>query len=252
MAHVAIRPVRARADLRRFVDCAWDIYRDDRYWVPPLRSEIKRLLNPKRHPFWQFAERELFLAWRGDTVVGRIAAIVDENSNTYQKLRMGVWGFFECRNDPEAAAALFQAAEAWARGKGLTFMRGPLNPSPNYEIGLLVSGFDEAPALMMPYNPPYYAELIALCGYRKEKDLLSYRYELARELPAYAVDLAQSITDRGEFRIRECDRKRFTEELFELNHVYSECWRENWGFVPMTNAEIVDSAAQLKSTITDR
>jgi hypothetical protein len=250
MARIAVRPVRTRAELSRFIDLAWDIYRDDPLWVPPLRAEQRRLLTPGRHPFWGFAERELFLAWRGDTAVGRIAAILDRSSNRFQQVRMGVWGFFECRNDPEAAVALFRAAETWARERDLAFMRGPMSPSPNYEIGLLVTGFDDAPVLMMTYNPPYYAELVALCGYHKEKDLLAYRYDLSRELPQYALDLAARIAERGEFRVRQArGGKHFTEELLELNRIYGECWSDNWGFVPMSEAEIRDTARQLRSIL---
>jgi hypothetical protein len=140
---------------------------------------------------------------------------------------------------------LLQAAEAWARSRGMEFMRGPMSPSPNYEIGMLVAGFDEAPALMMPYNPPFYAELVSLCGYRKEKDLLSYRYDLSCGLPAQTLELAARLAARGEFRIREPDPGRFVAELLELNRIYAECWRDNWGFVPMTEAEIRHSAREL-------
>jgi hypothetical protein len=138
MANVEVTPVRRRAELKAFVDLPWRIYRGDPNWIPPIKSDLARLLDPQKHPFWQRSERELLLARRGSEVVGRIAAIVDNHYNGYHDERMGIWGFFECTRDPEAAAALFSEAEKWVRNKGMKFLRGPLNPSLNYEAGALL------------------------------------------------------------------------------------------------------------------
>src|SRR6185312_9014693 len=135
-------PVTSAADLRAFVDLPWAIYPRGSNWVPPLKSEVRHILDREKHPFWKFAERELFLARRNGKVVGRIAAIVDPNYNRFHEEQMASFGFFECFNDPEAAAALFDAVRKFARAKKMTFVRGPLNPSTNYEIGTLIEGFE--------------------------------------------------------------------------------------------------------------
>ncbi len=174
MAGVSVIPVQTKRQMKAFVDFPWDLYRDDPHWIPPVKSQVIQLLTPGRHPFWTFSRRELFLAMRGPEIVGRIAAIVDDHYNEYQQEKMGVWGFFECQHDPEAAGALFAAATEWVRRQGMEFIRGPLNPSLNYESGLLVHGFESRPTFLMTYNPPYYLDLVKLSGFHKEKDLLTY------------------------------------------------------------------------------
>ena len=245
MAGVEVVPVRRRAEMKAFIDLPWEIYRGDPNWVPPLKSEISRLLDPRKHPFWKFSERELFLARRGSETVGRIATIIDHNYNRYHNESMGIWGFFESARDPEAAVALFAAAEAWVRGKGMAFMRGPLNPSTNYEVGLLVQGFDSPPALMMTYNPAYYTELVHYCGHKKEKDLLAYRFALGAEVPDWTFGLAQRFGEMGEISVRPVGRRTLEADLRLMNRVYNECWAKNWGFVPMTDDEIMETSKAL-------
>ena len=173
MAPVEIVPVENSSEMNAFVDLPWEIYAGNENWVPPLKSRVRRLLDPSRHPFWKFSERVLFLARRDSEVVGRIAGILDHNANRFRNEKAGAWGFFECRDDVRAAAALFGAVEAWARRKGMTHLRGPLSPSTNYETGLLIEGFQYPPVIMMPYNPPYYLDLVESCGFQKEKDLVA-------------------------------------------------------------------------------
>jgi hypothetical protein len=245
MASVEVVPVRRRAEMKAFIDLPWTIYQGDPNWVPPIKSDLSRLLDPRKHPFWKFSERELFLARRGSEIVGRIAAIIDQNYNRYHNESMGIWGFFESARDPEAAVALFAAAEGWVREKGMAFIRGPLNPSTNYEVGLLVEGFDSPPALMMTYNPAYYAELVRYCGHKKEKDLFAYRFTLGTEVPDWTLGLAERLREKGEITIRLGDRGKIGAELRLMNRVYNECWAQNWGFVPMTDEEILESSKDL-------
>jgi len=138
MARLEITAVERSSDLDAFIELPWKIYEGDPNWAPPLKRFVRRVLDPRQHPFWKFAERVLFLARRGPEVVGRIAGIIDRNYNNYHKTSMGTWGFFECLNDREAAEGLMTAVSDWVRWKGMTYLCGPLNPSTNYEIGLLV------------------------------------------------------------------------------------------------------------------
>jgi hypothetical protein len=245
MESVDVTPVRRRAEMKAFIDLPWRVYHGNPNWVPPLKSRVARLLDPRRHPFWKFSERELFLARRGLEVVGRIAAIVDGNYNSYNGEKMGIWGFFECVNDAEAAVALFSAAEDWVRSKNMEFLRGPLNPSTNYEVGMLVQGFNLPPALMMSFNPSYYPELVYYCGFRKEKDLLAFHISRDYEPPDWAIPLAERIARKGEITIRHIDPKNFEAEMILLNRVYNDCWANNWGFVPMTDEELRENAKEM-------
>lgn len=247
MSGVEILPVRSGKDMDRFLDLPQRVYAGYPLWVPPLRSDERDLLTPGAHPFWEHAERELFLAQREGRVVGRIAAIEDHNANGYQNVAMCVWGFFECENDPEAAGALMNVAAEWGRQRGLAFLRGPMNPSTNYVIGMLLEGFDHPPAIMMPWTPPYYLDLMQACGMRKEKDLLAYFFNRDAQLPEWALSLARRITERGEIVLRTGDMSRLFEEVRLMIKIYNECWKNNWGFVPMTEAEADRMAKELKS-----
>jgi hypothetical protein len=240
MAGVSVIPVESKRDMKTFVDLPWELYRDDPYWIPPVKSQVIQLLTPGRHPFWAFSRRELFLALRGSEVVGRIAAIVDDHYHDYQQEKMGVWGFFECRRDPEAAGALFTAAIDWVRKQGMEFIRGPLNPSLNYESGLLVHGFESRPTFLMTYNPPYYMELVKLSGFHKEKDLLTYLSTRDIKPPEWAMNLGERLAQKQEVVVRKMDPKHFDDEVRLLTRLYIECWGHNWGFSPPTASEVRD------------
>lgn len=242
---VTISAVHSRKEMTAFIDLPWQIYRDYPLWAPPLKSAVANLLNRKKHPFWQFAEGEFFLAKRGKQIVGRIVGIIDTNYNRYHNDKMAAWGFFECENDPEAAVALFQAVEEWAAEKGMEFLRGPLNPSTNYETGLLIEGFDKPPALMMSYNPPYYLELIHAAGYQKEKDLFSYHYYTTETpLPEWTYSLAEKLSQQSDVTIQS-PKKWNKEDIHLLCSVYHECWKDNWSFVPTTKEEELELAKNL-------
>ena len=240
MAGVSVVTVQTTRQMKAFVDFPWDLYRDDPHWIPPVKSQVIQLLTPGRHPFWTFSRRELFLAMRGTEIVGRIAAIVDDHYNEYQQEKMGIWGFFECQHDPEAAGALFAAATAWVRQQGMEFIRGPLNPSMNYESGLLVHGFESRPTFLMTYNPPYYLELVKLSGFRKEKDLLTYLSTRDIKPPEWALNLGARLAQKQEVVVRKMNPKHFDDEVRLLTRLYVECWGHNWGFVPPTASEVRD------------
>jgi hypothetical protein len=240
MPRVEIVAVEGGADLRDFIDLPWRVYSDCVQWVPPLKKEVRRMLDTGKHPFWEFSERILFLARRGSETVGRIAGIVDRHSNEFHSEKMAIWGFFECADDPEAAAALFSAVETWARQKGMTFLRGPLSPSTNYEAGLLIEGFAYPPALMMPYNPAYYSGLIEACGFAKEKDLLAFLIEAPYRLPGWMDSLAERIARKKGIQIRRFRPKEEDAEFDLIREIYNDSWSGNWGFTPLSDGEIRD------------
>ena len=238
MAGIEVVRVANQVDLRTFIDLPWAIYSRDSNWVPPLKSEVRHILDTARHPFWKFAERELFIARRDGRPVGRIAAIIDPNSNRFHEERAAAFGFFECLNDPEAAAALFAAATNYARDKGMAFVRGPLNPSTNYEIGMLIDGYEHPPVVMMTWNLPYYMELAEAAGFQKEKDLLAF-YVGPEDFPAERTErLANVIVKRNNISMRCADKRHFAAEMALIKDIYHASWERSWGFVPMTDEEI--------------
>ena len=164
-ATLEVAPVVSRSDLRAFLRLPWSLYARDPYWVPPLLNLLARELSPRRNVFYQHAERELFLARSDGKVVGRIAAIVNHAHNQHHHDRVGFFGYFECISDHAVGSALFRAAGEWLSGRGMISLRGPVNPSMNATCGLLVEGFDSSPYILMPHNPPYYADLFGAAGF---------------------------------------------------------------------------------------
>lgn len=237
VSDLQVRSVRTAAELDAFIQVAWSVQGADPNWVPPLRKEVKRLLGPS-HPFWARAERELFLAERGGCVVGRICAIKDTAFIEHQGEQAGAWGFFECQHDQEAAQALFDAAAQWCRARGLVLMRGPFSPSTNYEIGMLVEGFDVPPAIMMTYNPPWYPALVEGCGLTKEKDLYAYLFLQGHQTPERLLKAIKRLRRNAEISVRHTTRKTLRADVELMCRLFEESWRDNWGFTPMNPAEI--------------
>ena len=235
--------------LERFIAFPYDHYRGDPLWVPQLRMDMRTLLSPKKNPFFQHAEAQYFLALDGaDRVVGRIAAITNAGHNAEHHDKIGFYGFFESVNDPDVARALFDAAGAWVKAKGMDTLRGPMSPSINDECGLLVDGFDTPPTLMMPHNPRYYVQLTEGAGFRKAMDLLCY--QPARPAPPERVARAADVlAKRKGITLRPFNMKRFKEEVELIKKLYNGAWEKNWGFVAMTDAEIDHLAKQLKPVV---
>jgi hypothetical protein len=249
MTSVEITPVKDRAGIRAFIDLPWRIYADDPNWVPPLKRDVRRMLNTHRHPFWEFSECALFLARRGTEVVGRIAGIVDHNHNHHHAEEAAAWGFFDCVNEQEAASALFAAVEEWGYSKGMRFLRGPLNPSLNYEAGALIQGFGYPPTVMMTYNPRYYIALIEAFGFEKEKDLLSFWVDRNLKIPEWVMPLAERLRNKDGLVIRTGQIKNFQQEQALIRQIYTESWSGNWGFVAPTEKEAAEMGRYLKRII---
>lgn len=247
---VVVEKVVTRRDFRRFVEVpAVAVYRNDPYWVRPLDMDMEAKFHPRKNPFLEHAEIQPFLASKGGRPVGRICAILNRRHNEFHDERAAFFGWFECVEDPEVASALFAACEEWAKAKGMAFLRGPANFSSNDDWGLLVDGFDSSPMVMMPYNPRYYIGLLEGCGFRKEKDLVAYRLDLQKEIPERIRRAMGLLKERTKVEIRTLRMDRFEEEVRTIQEVYNRAWERNWGFVPMTEAEIVHLAKELKPVV---
>lgn len=242
---VVVRPVEGRREFHRFIDYMYERNADDRHWIPPLRLSERGRLTPTKNPFFQHADVELLLAWRGARVAGRIAAIDDRLHNERHGDNIAMFGFFESE-DGDVAHALLGTAETWAKARGRSALRGPLNPSLNESAGLLIDGFDDDPMLLMPHNPREYAEFIEAAGFRKVKDLFAWLYDLDRATPPVIVKLAERARERGRVRVRPLKLSEFTREVERLSLLYCGAWERNWGFVPPTREEFRRLAAELK------
>jgi GNAT superfamily N-acetyltransferase len=243
-----VAPVRGRSDLTTFVALPYELHRRDRGWTPPLRRDARALLDPVRNPFYDHADRELFLARFGGRAVGRIAAIHDRLHNETHADRVGFFGFFETIDAPAVAGALFAAAAGWLRARGRDTLRGPVSPSINGEAGLLVNGFSTPSVLMTPHNPPYYPALLEAAGFRKAKDLHAFQ-SVGTVLPERLVAATDVVRRRYGVSLRPIDMRRFRDEVALIKRLFNAGWEGNWGHVPLTDREVNHLAGQLKPLV---
>jgi len=249
---VRVRRVDGKGERKSFLRFPWSVYEDDPYWVPPLLTAAGRIFSPASNPFFEQGEIAQYMAWRDGRPVGRIAAIIDRVHIERYNEQVGFWGFFESVNDPDVANALFDAAGVQLRERGMAAMRGPFNPNINGECGLLVEGFDSMPYVLMSYNPPYYQELVEKAGFACHMDLYAYHVtddQVAPELPTVKrfERLAAAIYKRHPgLSVRSIDMSRYDDEVLIFGKLFNTARRDNWGFVPATDAEIRTMARDMK------
>lgn len=249
---IEILPIAPRSDgMEAFIRLPWSIYHGHRAWVPPLIRDVRLMMDPERHPFHRHSEVQAFLALRDGRPVGRIAAIHNRRHVAFHEEKVGFFGFYECERDEAASAGLLDAAAEWLSEQGLEAMRGPTSFSTNEEAGLLVEGFDDPPAVMMAYNPPYYERQFEAYGLSPSKTLLAY-YVHASEPPEYLVRVAAIVERRTGVKVRQLRMRDFDAELEIVRDIYNAAWRRNWGFVPMTEEEIRHMARELKPVVDPR
>jgi hypothetical protein len=235
-----------KRQVRDFLDLPFHIYKDIPQWVPPLRMDDRLRLDPKRYPFYQHSQAGFFLAYDENHVVGRIAAIDNRLYNQYNNERTAFFYLFECENRQEIANDLVDAACDWAHARGLTKLFGPKGFTALDGFGLLVKGFEHRPAFGLPYNPPYYPNLIEGGGFEPERDSVSGYLGADIRFPARIHELAGRIAERrglriARFRTRD-DLRAFVPELKDL---YNNALRGTAGNAPLTDAEIKMLANQL-------
>ena len=247
---ISVIPVKTEKELRTFIEFPYQLYKNSRYWIPPLRPDVYKLFDKSKNPFWDHSERELFLAYRNNNLVGRIAAIVDNNFIEFWNEKTGYFGFFECYDDEEAALALFDAVKTFQREKEMTKFIGPMNPSTNDECGFLLEGYYTPPFVMMTYNFEYYHRLAERAGLVKAKDLYAHYIE-SKNAPIEYLERICSIVRRRvkDLKIRFVNLNDFANEVKKIKDVYNDAWSRNWGFVPMTDAEFDLIAKNLKPLV---
>ena len=244
-----IEKVSTSGQLKSFIDFVHDLYKDDPNYVPELFIAQRDLLTPGKHPFHEHSTVQLFLAYDDKIIVGRIAAILNSNYNTFNSVQEGFFGFFDCIDDQETADLLMNEAISWVKQRGATKILGPVNPSTNEPCGLLIEGFNEPPVVMMTYNAPYYVTLLEHTGFTKNVDLIAYKLTTKD----YTGDRLRSLTEALKKRLtsrnitfRPVDLKNFKEEVAKLREIYNSAWDKNLGFVPMTEKEFAYMAKDLK------
>jgi hypothetical protein len=254
MGSLTIRPVRTRRELKRFVKAPFALHRDSDQWVPPLIFERMQFLDRKKNPWFEHGEAEYFLAERDGEPVGRISAHLDSRWDEFQGGKDAMFGFFEAAEDPEVVRALFDAAGGWAADRGRERILGPMDFTTNDEIGILIEGFERRPMVLEPWHPPYYQRLIEAEGFTKAMDVLMWQLRMG-ELkegekfdPSIHEAAETALRDEG-ITIRNMRKREMAAEVRRFMDVYNEAWGQNWGFVPITDAEVEFQAKNLKQVI---
>jgi GNAT superfamily N-acetyltransferase len=245
-----IHPVQTRQDMRAFLGLPYQLYREDPVWVPPLRDDQRKQFEPAHNPFLEHCDWQLFLLKDQGKIIGRIAAFVDNLAVDFWKERIGLFGYFECVQDQAAANLLLEAAREWLRAAGCSPMRGPWS-FVSQEWGMVLEGFTPAPVVMAPYNPPYYNDYMTGFGLRKVKDLLCWYVSSAEgyDIPQRILELTDAVAARYGVRVRSIDMRRYDQEVETLIELSNLSIIENWGYSPVTEAEVRAMARDMKPVI---
>lgn len=247
---IEIMEVQSEQDKRKFIEYPYEFYKNDKYWVEPLRFDVKNNLDEKKNPFYKHSKIKLWIAKKDGIIAGRIAGIINDNHNKFHKERTGFFGFFECINDKKISKMLFDKTAEFAKENGMDTLRGPVSPSTNDECGLLVEGFELSPVMLMTYNPEYYISLFEDYGLVKAKDMYAFwisKDVIKNEQMMNKLDrISKMIIKKENLTIRNLNMKDFKNEVRRVKEVYNNAWQDNWGFVPMTDEEFDFIAGNLK------
>jgi GNAT superfamily N-acetyltransferase len=245
---VTVSPVGSRQELREFIELPFRLHSTSPQWIPPLRLERHAYLSRRVNPFFKHGDARLFLARRGDRVVGRISAQIDHNFNAYHGSQWGNFGFLELEDDPEVMTALLDAAEGWLVERGMAKAVGPFDFTMNDEAGVLIEGFEHEPSIRFPWHPPSYQRLCEGAGLAKATDLLAWDLEVSQRENILPVmfELDRAAREEHGIRIRKMSRRTLRRDLEAFQHVYNAAWSTNWGFVPYSKEDLDGYAMDLQ------
>jgi hypothetical protein len=248
---VEVQPIELPRDAAKFIKAWWPINEGEPGWVPPLMMDRKKFFDPKRNPYFKYADVQCFYATKDGNPAGTIAATVDHGA---QKLTPGVgyFGFFEFVDDQAVAQALLDAACAWLKAKGMTEAQGPYNFNTNHDFGLLIDGFDTPAAIANPHGRPYYGPMAEKIGLTKKIDWYAYWLD-AGPMPQQVNNIAERFMKRHpNVKLRMVDMSQFDREIRIFHDIYNDAWEDNFGHVHMSEEEFMALAADFKQVIDPR
>ena len=245
-----IIPVQTKKDLKAFITLPYFIYKGDPNWVAPLRSEVRGQFDHIKNPLLDHCDYQLFLLLENGKPTGRIAAFIDTLAVYYWKEKIGLFGYYESPDDPAASKMLLDTAAQWLRQKGMTAMRGPWS-FVSQEWGSVLEGFSPEPVVMSPYNPPWYNRHYGTFGLSKVKDLLVYYIDAGEgyQIPERILTLTDKVALRYGIHVRQMDMKQFDSDVQKFIELSNESLAVNWGYSPVTEAEVAAMARDLKPVL---
>lgn len=247
---IECKTVKKREDIRKFINLPWKIYKGNNCWVPPLKRDVKRMIDPDKNAFLKKGEYEIFLFIRDKETVGRICVGIDEDLNKKKNLKRGYFTLFECIEDYSVACFMFDSAIKWLKSRGITSLRGPVSPtggdSDEYK-GLLVDSFDKPPVLLTSYNPEYYKSYIDRYGFEKDLDVYAYYINAQCAINEKTNRLINYAKKKYGFRIDRLDIKQLDREVRDIKHIMDIAMPKEWvDLVPPSVDEVHEMAQNLK------
>lgn len=252
---LSVKEISSRQDIKRFIRFAWEIYKDDPKWVPPVIMDTLAMLDKRHSPFFEFGEAAYFMAFRDRKPVGRITAHTNRRHNEAQNSRDGFFGFYECLPDDEAALALFKAAEDWVRAKGMNKIVGQENFTVYDELGFMIKGWDAdppTPVIMETYTPKYYLDQLSKAGYQKEIDWIAFKVAQDFHLKESLFKIKERVLQRRGLTMRNINLKKLDQEMVKIKVIFNEGWQENWGHYPLSDKQFDHIANALKVIVDAR
>lgn len=236
---ILIKEVSNLRELKKFISFQYELYRENKYWVPPLRSDENNSLRKDKNPAFDFCEAAYWLAYKDGEIVGRIAGIINKKYNEVWKKQTARFGWFDFIDDHDVSSALLTTVEIWAANKGMKLMNGPLGFTDMDAEGTLVMGFEEVSTFGALYNYPYYPEHIEKCGYLKDADWVEYEVDIHKEVPEKVARIADIALKRNNLKILKVKKAKeflpYSQQIFEvLNSAYSKLF----GFVELSQKQI--------------
>jgi GNAT superfamily N-acetyltransferase len=236
---VQVREISALSDLKKFVSFQYELYRNNTFWVPPLRSDELVSLRKDKNPAFDFCEAKYWLAYKDGKIVGRIAGIINKHYNQKWNEKAGRFGWFDFIDDPEVSSALLHAVEQWATDNGMKRVHGPLGFTDMDGEGTLVEGFEEVSTLGAIYNYPYYPEHIERAGYLKDSDWVEFEVTMGKGIPEKVERLAHIALERNKLTVLKADKAKdilpYAKNIF---HVLNEAYKDLYGFVELSDKQI--------------
>jgi hypothetical protein len=243
---IVVKPVTDKRGKRDFLDVPFTVHAGDPHWVAPLYLERDEHLDPRKNPFFQHADVQLFVAYKNGKPVGRISTQDDRLRLKTHNDNKGMFGFLDSIDELEIFASLVQSAGAWLKARGRAGMIGPFSFSINDEMGLLINGFDTPPNMMMGHGKLYYAPHMEALGFTKAKDVIAYHYDLTPDSPPILASIQKRALASGDVSLRPLKLSNMKNEIRLIMDIFNDAWSNNWGFVPWTEAELDKLGKDLK------
>ncbi len=234
--NIKISAVKDISDFRDFYKVSREVYKNNKYWVPEFWGETKNFFKTKEL-FWKHAKANLFIAFKNNKPVGRIASFIDKAYSYTDDEKIGFFGFFECINNYKIASALFNETEKWLRSQDITDMQGPINGRVDVGAGFVIKGFEHLPYLIGHYSQPYYINFAEKYKFRKSKDLISYKVDLTKPIPSKVKETAKRCQKNG-INVRSFNRFKLKSEMDWWLKMFMEEFSDHWGYTDISLEEV--------------